>query len=568
MRYKKQLIASLAAALLCGGLSAQTDIELITASYFGGFGDEAIGSFDGRTSGVFQNGDVIVCGNSSSFDYWTSADALMPSRPGPAGIVTTRFNQDGIPVYSSFLGGSGIDSFTSMAMLNDSAVIAGNSGSADYPVTADAHEAEFPGNFTGVLTCLSPDGALAWSTYLGNQGYEAQTRGVHVSSEKAIYLSGASNDPNLATPGVHMDVLPFDEELSPYIARFDTEGALVWCTYYDRRVSRINSSPDGSLIYVFGQVPEGPDIGFDTHQQVYGGGASDAFLACFEAETGTLVWETYYGGEGEESIGGIEVAGDGLIYITGTTWPAEGISTPGTHQEVRAGDTDAFLACFEPDGQLLWGTYFGGEGFESSNLPKLKANSLYLAGGTNSPEGITFGNPVEPNMLGASSSYLTKWNRLDGTLEWATYIGSTPAGNCSSAAVELLSDGKLLLTGAASGNCPGFITADAWQTSFGGGDFDIWYAIYSESTLSTANSSLESGLRAFPNPVRDVLTIVRSGLQANDAYTVHDISGRVVMQGILSGPQAQLTVGHLSAGIYLLRVDGPEKVSTLKIVKE
>ena len=567
MKLKKQLIALLATALLCSGLSGQTDIELVTASYFGGVGTDSYKSSTRSTVGMGNGGWFMGC-LTSSFDYWTSTDALIANRPGPVSMGITQFDQNGVPVYSTFLGGSNFDNFFSLDLLGDSILIAGVSESADYPISQGAHMDIYPGVVSGVLTCLDPEGGLAWSTYFGGAGGPSAITGVHVSSEKAIFIAGDTHDPDMATQGAHMDAFPPNQTSAAFLTRFDHNGSLEWCTYYDRETFTLSSSPDGSRIYTYGSTTNENPTSPGSHQDTYGGGLSDAFLACFDAETGMLIWETFFGGEGEEWIGGIEVAGDGLIYITGTTWSAEGISTPGTHQEVRAGDTNAFLACFEPDGQLLWGTYFGGEGFESSNLPKLRANSLYLAGGTNSPEGITQGNPVEPNMLGTSSSYLTKWNRMDGTLEWATYIGSTPAGNCSSAAVELLADGKLLLTGAASGTCPGFITDDAWQTSFGGGDFDIWYAIYSEGTLSTANSTAESGLRAFPNPARDVLTIARSGLQANDAYTLFDISGRAVMQGILSGPQAQVSVGHLPAGIFLLRVDGREEVSTLKIVKE
>lgn len=568
MKLRKQIIALLAAALLCGSLLGQTDIELVTASYFGGFGDDFLG--DSRTVNVspLSNGGWVQGGSTTSFNFWTSGNALIPTRPGPISMTVTRFDGDGNPNYSTFLGGSSLDNFSSLGLLGDSVVVGGSTQSSDYPVSAGAHETNYPGVPSGVVTCLNPQGGLAWSTYFGGGAGPSVVSGVHVSTQKAIFITGNTHDPELATVGVHMETFPPGQTASAYIARFNSYGDLEWCTYYDRGAFALSSSPDGSRIYTYASISNENPTGPGSHQEEYGGGLSDAFLACFDAETGMLIWETFFGGEGEEWIGGVEVAEDGLIYITGTTWSAEGISTPGAHQEARAGDTDAFLACFEPNGQLLWGTYFGGEGLESSNLPKLRASSLYLAGGTNSPEGITQGNPVEPNMLGTSSSYLTKWNRMDGTLEWATYIGSTPGGACSSAAVEVLADGKLLLTGSASGTCPGFITDDAWQTSFGGGELDIWYAIYSESTLSTANSTSESGLRAFPNPVRDVLTIVRSGLQANDAYTLFEISGRVVMQGILSGPQAQVSVGHLPAGIYLLRVDGREEVSTLKIVKE
>jgi hypothetical protein len=327
---------------------------------------------------------------------------------------------------------------------------------------------------------------------------------------------------------------------------------------------------------VYGTVQEGPAVAFNTHQPEFGGGYLDTFLACFDAATGTLIWESYFGGEGEDHGGGpwgggIEVVEDGLIYITGFTASATSISTIGTHQEALSNtfEFDAFLACFNQNGMLEWATYYGGNGSDTAiSSAAIYGNALYVSGLTTSTQGIAFGNPLQPALQSNVGTYLAKFSRFNGTLMWATYTASTQAGGCLLTKFNVLANSKLLLNGQASPSCSGFATPNAWQTSYGGGDFEILYAIYTDNTLSTTNSPSTNILQVFPNPAQDVLYIHRSSAPANATYTVRDVSGKVLMQGLLNSTQSQINVGHLPSGMYLLRVTGLGSHKTVKFIKE
>ena len=64
----------------------------------------------------------------------------------------------------------------------------------------------------------------------------------------------------------------------------------------------------------------------------------------------------------------------------------------------------------------------------------------------------------------------------------------------------------------------------------------------------------------FPNPVLDNFTI--GGITENTFLQITDLHGRVVLQQTVA-PNEQISAGHLSAGVYLVRVNG----ETVKIVK-
>lgn len=52
------------------------------------------------------------------------------------------------------------------------------------------------------------------------------------------------------------------------------------------------------------------------------------------SDTGNLVWGTYFGGEGTETYSNISVLNDDTFYITGDTYSFQNIATIGSYQEI------------------------------------------------------------------------------------------------------------------------------------------------------------------------------------------------------------------------------------------
>ncbi|MEO7976834.1 T9SS type B sorting domain-containing protein [Flavobacterium sp.] len=76
---------------------------------------------------------------------------------------------------------------------------------------------------------------------------------------------------------------------------------------------------------------------------------------------GNLLWGTYYGGKDYNEISDIKIDSQNNIIISGITQGETNISTPGSYKSSITGDDDAFLAKFNDSGIRLWGTYYGGE---------------------------------------------------------------------------------------------------------------------------------------------------------------------------------------------------------------
>ena len=155
---------------------------LVYSTYLGGSGGNRLGFSGDQGSGIATDvaGDAYVTGQAGSSDFPVTPGAYQSTNRGAANEGTnafvTKLNPAGAAlIYSTHLGGSGND--TGNAITLDSAgnvYVAGQTSSADFPVTAGAFQTTYHGSNNGpnaFVTKLNPAGAaLVYSTYLGGSG--------------------------------------------------------------------------------------------------------------------------------------------------------------------------------------------------------------------------------------------------------------------------------------------------------------------------------------------------------------------------------------------------------------
>jgi hypothetical protein len=100
---------------------------------------------------------------------------------------------------------------------------------------------------------------------------------------------------------------------------------------------------------------------------IFGAGGSDALIVKY-APSGTLLWAKTWGGSGDEGVYRIALGPDGYIYATGGT------------DSFGAGWFDVFLLKLDTNGNLIWGTTWGGSSFEQGyDLGFDQAGNIYVA---------------------------------------------------------------------------------------------------------------------------------------------------------------------------------------------
>ncbi len=241
---------------------------------------------------------------------------------------------------------------------------------------------------------------------------------------------------------------------------------LFWSSYYGGsgiEQARGIVAANADEIYLGGFTQSANNIGSGgTHQPNLTGG-EDAFIAKFNAD-GQRQWATYFGGDNNDNGQGIAVDNTGQIYLTGNTRSANGIHMNG-FQPNLAGGSDAFLAKFTPDGQLVWGTYLGGTENDEALSVDVKEDQVYVAGNTlSSGSGfITLGIHQTVN-AGGEDAFLARFD-TDGNRIWTSYYGGT--GRDEGLEVRVSPAGEVYLAGITEST--GGIASSGHQNTYSGG---------------------------------------------------------------------------------------------------
>src|SRR5258706_1750879 len=167
------------------------DPTLVYATYFGGSGDDL-----GSSVAVDSSNNVYIAGTTSSANFPTHGPAF-PSNAGLSDIFVTKIDgTGGNVVYSTYVGGSGLDRGDGIAIdSSGNAYVVGRVGdtSINFPTTAGALATTYRGgDFDGVLFKLNPQGnALAYSTFIGGEDNDS-TEGVAVDASGNVYITGGT----------------------------------------------------------------------------------------------------------------------------------------------------------------------------------------------------------------------------------------------------------------------------------------------------------------------------------------------------------------------------------------
>ena len=161
--------------------------SLLLCSYLGGSGDDK--GYGIVLDSSFSN--MFVVGQTSSANFPT----LNPAQPASGGgfdAFVAKISVAGTKVYATYLGGSGDDRGTGVAVNSvGAAYVTGFTSSTNFPTVASLQSNEAGGS-DAFVTKLSPTGSgFVYSTYLGGNGNESSTS--TVTATNPIALDSASN---------------------------------------------------------------------------------------------------------------------------------------------------------------------------------------------------------------------------------------------------------------------------------------------------------------------------------------------------------------------------------------
>lgn len=534
------------------------------ATYYGGL-DSDFGSAIATDS----MGNVYLAGHTESENIMNTGGHQNTYGGGDLDVFLVKFDASGARLWSTYYGGTGWDYGYSLAIDQEGNLYLAGTTISSSNIASGGHQNTHAGNNDAFLVKFDAAGVRQWATYYGGSGIDSG-RDVAVDKQGNVYLAGQTQSTAGIASGGHQNTQ--GGATDAFLVKFNASGARLWATYYGGFGFEENSSvaTDGQgNVYLAGRSEGYGNIASGGHQNNFGGGAYDAFLAKFNA-SGARLWATFYGGTKDDL--GFSVATDvlGNVYLAGNTNSNNNIAAAG-HQMTLGGGLfgDAFLARFNAAGQRQWGTYYGGASSESGGRVATDGQgNVYLAGASGSTDNIASGG-FQNTPGGTDDIFLAKFD-ASGARQWGTYYGAPPDDQAQAVATDPL--GNIFVTGRTESSYS-FASA-GYQNIYGGGAWDAFLIKVDGDAISgsPALNPLSPRINTFPNPVEDVLQVaVDNPSPSACALLLHDMQGRLLRQQTIPASGAwttELDLRGLPAGVYVVTVSTEAGRVSRRVVRE
>jgi hypothetical protein len=393
-----------------------TGTKVMYSTLIGGTDDE-----EGLALAVDAAGNAWVTGYTQSNDLPLKRSIVSTYR-GDNDTFVTKLDPNGNLLLQTYLGEGGSDQANGIALDSQGNAYLAGSTAWDFGPAV-------------MVKKIKADGSA--QLYQAFFGYAARgfakgssANDLAVDSEGNAYLVGKTNTGAFDTDGFQKQCAGFDNPIDD-------------CPSDDGFVVVLNAAGNaiiGGTILGGLASDEATAVALDSKRQVYVTGTTfsnnfptknawqgekqgadnfaDGFLVKLGPDATTLTYGTYYGGEGYDEAHEVAVDSAGQAYLTGQTNSAN-LPVPGAFQPKIAGLCltssterycyDGFIAHFDTQGTLGWGSYIGGTDDDRGNGIAVQPDgSVYVAG-----RAASFGLPTTTGALqtkknGSDDAFVTR----------------------------------------------------------------------------------------------------------------------------------------------------------------
>ena len=391
---------------------------------------------------------------------------------------------DPVVLYSTYIGANLDDQLNAMVVNPDGTVIvAGATKSTNFPrnsgatITTDAG-----GSFDTILFKLNASGTnVVFSSVIGgNRDDIAQA--LAVDSIGNIYVAGTTSSTDLpvsanAFQKTNAGGFSASDPIfrgDAFLIKLDPTGtSLMFATYLGGSlgdsVTGLLLDRDQSPILIGNTLSATFPVTANAFQRAIGGN-SDGFIAKLNAIGTDLVYSTFLGGSGPDSLAAITTDADGGFYVTGATSSPNFRTTANAPQKTLAGNSDIFATKFSNNWSLEYSTFYGGTGSDAGTSIAVDSKGIVVVAGTttNGSFPVTSATSLQDFYGGGNTDGVFFSLDAPGTkVRFASFFGGNRQEE--NLKVRFYPDGSILLAQTTdSTNFP--VTADAFRRNSGGRD--------------------------------------------------------------------------------------------------
>ena len=423
----------------------KTGTNLIYLTYLGGSADDFVASV-----AVDTNGNAFVTGFTDSPNFPTK-NALDPTINGILNKRNKAYAGDAFVaeldpsgsnlVFSTYLGGSGVDSGNGIALdLSGNIYVAGTTTSTNFPImnpvafhligSTNLYLNHLAGTNNAFVTKIGAGGSpLIYSTYLGGFSYDV-AEGIAVDAAGSAIVAGFTLSTNFPTTNAISSDLNRNGDMKnktiaydAFVTKLSPSGtSLVYSTFLGSTNNDVGyriacDAAGNAYVTGYSASPDFPNT-VTNIPGLYSIVASnknssadvDAFLTKFDPN-GALVYSAFFGGKGSDIGYGVAVDPLGDAFVAGTT-TSKDFPTNNTATALRnkiAGNSDIFVTAFNTNASaLLYSGYLGGKGADNGySIAVDAAGNAFIAGQTTSKD-FVITNAFQPFRNGKGDAILSK----------------------------------------------------------------------------------------------------------------------------------------------------------------
>lgn len=501
--------------------------DLLWSTFYGD-GTEAQNYGTGFNDITIDNNDnIYTIGSSGSKFMGTLNDSpLSNNEQNRYHVLISKFNSEGQRIWATYLGGLFPDSGVRIQYHEGFLYLSGHTNSANGIATTGSYQPTIPmqdpAHTVSYLTKMDLDGTIIWSTYYGQHDVADGISGLAIG-DTGIYVVGfiidLDGNPFYATPDCFQSQNYMGKDL--FLSKFSFDGDRLWSTYIggpgNELVSFESIATYQDVVYIGGVTNSDTNITTPNgYMPTKAYSTKAAYIMKFNG-TGEQIWGSYYG-QINPNISGLRAVQNAIVqtdnvgdvYLQGNT-VLDNMSTSGAYQENinnnpigSTGNDDAFMLKLNPEGEPLWGTYYGGN-FEETGIK---------------------------TVIGDDFFYL---------------IGNTKSNDLPTTAASFQS---------------GYMTSTAMVSK----RYNGYIAKFSTENLGIDELSQTDVISIYPNPVLDNLTI--SSKESLKQVSIFDITGKFLVQKPLQGLNNYVSMLNYASGYYLLTIEtNTGKFYNKKVIK-
>ncbi len=389
---------------------------------------------------VDKVGNTYVTGGTGSANFPTAHPLQASLRGSVDVFVTKINASGSARLYSTFLGSGGVDEGRGIAVNSrGEAYVTGSAGFSDFPMK-NPTQGTWGGSGDAFLTKLNASGSgLVYSTYLGGNGID-QGNGIALDPAGNAYVVGTTNSTNFPTvnpfqagKGAQDDA--FVAKINPTGSAWVYATYLGGNNEDQGNGIAVDASGNAYLTGYTASTNFPVQSAFRGSNT----GVVDAFVTKLNPAGSALVYSSYLGGSALDYGTAIAVDSSGSAYVTGIVTSDDfPLASPidatlGSHAV-----DDVFVTKFTPSGSgLVYSTYLGGGSADDAYAIALdRAGNAYITGRTNSSD-FPLVNPIQATRV-AFDMFVTEVNAAGSAVPFSTFLGGSGDESGRGIAVDFL----------------------------------------------------------------------------------------------------------------------------------